>query len=121
MGEAIEDIKPTLSQRFSPKGYIKQMRGNKTLALVNMGSDAGVNSGEKLEAFEFIEVADPFSGQKSCNMAKIPVDIVISDQIAADQAWAKIDGKPEALARVKTGSIIKRQKLEGQGMFKKMF
>ncbi|MGE4498196.1 MAG: CsgG/HfaB family protein [Deferribacterales bacterium] len=121
MGEAIDDVKPDLSQRFSPKGYIKQMRGNKSLALVNMGSDAGVKPGEKLEAFEFIEIADPFSGQKSCNMAKIPVEIVISDQIAADQSWAKIDGKPEAIARVKTGSIIKREKLEGQSMFKKMF
>lgn len=121
MGEAIDDVKPTLSQRFSPKGYIKQLRGNKALALVNMGSDAGVNSGEKLEVYEFIEIADPFSGQKSCNMAKIPVELTISDQIAQDQAWAKIDGDPAAISRVKNGSIIKRQKLEGQSMFKKMF
>jgi hypothetical protein len=86
-----------------------------------MGSDAGVNSGEKLEVYEFIEIADPFSGQKSCNMAKIPVELTISDQIAQDQAWAKIDGDPAAVSRVKNGSIIKRQKLEGQSMFKKMF
>jgi hypothetical protein len=121
MGEAIDDLKPTLSERFSPKGYIKQMRGNKTLVLVNMGSDEGVKSGEKLEAFDFIEVGDPFTGTKTCNMTKIPVEITISDQIAQDQAWAKVEGSSEAILRLKNGTIIKRQKLEGQSVFKKLF
>jgi hypothetical protein len=121
MGEAVDDLKPALSMKFSPKGYVKQMRGGKTIVLVNIGSDAGIQPGDKLEAFDFIEIGDPFSGERTCNMAMIPVELTVSDQIAPDQAWVKVDGKPDALMRLKNGTIIKREKLEGQSFFKKMF
>ncbi len=121
MGEAVDDIKPKFSEKFAQKGYIQQLRGNKTVALINLGSEKGVESGQKFDIFDFMEIEDPMTSAKSCNMSKIPVEAVISDQIQPNQAWIKLDGKPEALMRVKVGSIIQRQKLEGQSVFKKMF
>lgn len=121
MGEAVEDLKPVLSQRYSQKSYIKQLRGSKTVALIDMGTDAGIKPGEKLDIFDFVEVTDPFSGEKTCNMVNIPVTLTVSNQVSTNQAWVKIDNKSESIVRVKVGSIIKRPELKGQSVFKKMF
>ncbi|WP_243640950.1 CsgG/HfaB family protein [Seleniivibrio woodruffii] len=121
LGEAVDDIRPLFSEKFAQKGYIQQLRGNKKVALVNIGSEKGIQSGQKLEVFDFLEIVDPMTNASSCNMSVIPVDITVSDQVQPGQSWVLIDGKPEVTARLKVGSIIQRKKLEGQSVFKKMF
>lgn len=121
MGEAVDDIKPVFSEKFAQKGYIQQLRGGKTVALINIGSDKGMQPGQKLEAFDFMEIVDPMTNVSSCTMTTIPVELTVSEQVQPGQSWVLIEGKPEVTSRVKVGTIIQRKKLEGQSMFKKMF
>lgn len=53
-------------------------------------------------------------------MFKLPVELTVTDQIQADSSWTMIDGKPEAVKRVKVGQLVERKPLEGQGFMKKM-
>ncbi|ADD68325.1 hypothetical protein Dacet_1556 [Denitrovibrio acetiphilus DSM 12809] len=121
MGEAVEDLRPDFSQRFAQRGYIQQLRGNKTVALINLGSDKGITAGTKVDAYDFIEIVDPFTNVATCNMSKIPLDLTVSDQVTANQAWVQVKGDPEQTARLKLGVIVKRQQLKGQGFMKKLF
>ncbi len=121
MGEAVDDIKPVFSEKFAQKGYIQQLRGGKAVALINIGSDKGMQPGQKLEAFDFMEIVDPMTNVSSCTMTTIPVELTVSEQVQPGQSWVLIEGKPEVTSRVKVGTIIQRKKLSGQSMFKKMF
>lgn len=121
MGEAVNDIKPIFSDKFAQKGYIVQLRGGKQVALINIGSDKGMQSGTRLDAYDFMEITDPFTNSSSCNMSKIPAEITVSDQVQPGSSWVRIEGKPDVLSRVKIGTIIMRQKLQGQNMFQKLF
>jgi hypothetical protein len=121
MGEAVDDIRPAFSGKFAQKGYIQQLRGGKQVALVNIGSDKGITPGQKLEAFDFMEIVDPMTNASTCNMSVIPVELTVSEQIQPGQSWVLVEGKPEVTSRIKVGSIIQRKKLDGQSMFKKLF
>lgn len=121
MGEAVEDLRPIFSERFAQRGYIMQLRGDKEVALINLGSNKGMQTGQKLDAYDFMEIVDPLTNVASCNMSKIPVDIVVSNQLQPNQCWAQVKGKPEQRARLKLGVIVMRHKLSGQSMFKKLF
>lgn len=121
MGEAVDDIKPVFSEKFAQKGYIQQLRGNKAVALINIGSEKGMQPGQKLEVFDFMEITDPMTNATTCTMSVIPAEITVSEQVQPGQSWVAIEGKPEVTARIKVGSIIQRKKLEGQSMFKKLF
>lgn len=121
MGEAVDDIRPIFSEKFAQKGYVQQLRGGKQVALINIGSEKGIQSGQKFDIYDFMEIVDPMTNAATCNMSKVPVEATVSDQIQPNQSWLKLDGKPEALTRVKVGSIIQRQKLAGQSVMKKLF
>ncbi len=122
MGEAVDDLKPVFSEKFAQRGYIQQLRGIKQVALINLGSEKGMKPGTKLDAYDFMVIEDPLTNVKTCNMSKIPVDLVVSDQVQPTQSWVKVDGKPEQTARLKLGAIIKRQQLKGgQSLMKKNF
>ncbi|MGA1845721.1 CsgG/HfaB family protein [Deferribacter abyssi] len=121
MGEAAEDIKPELSDLFAVKGYIIQLRGNKEVALVNLGKVNGIQPGQELEAYEFLEIKDPFKGTVSCSKARIPVKMIVSDQVDENQCWVKIEGDERNKQRLKIGTLVKRAKLHGQGVMEKLF
>lgn len=121
MGEAVDDIRPIFSEKFAQKGYIQQLRGNKQVALINVGSEKGIQAGQKFDIYDFMEIVDPMTNVSTCNMSKVPVEATVSDQIQPNQSWLKLEGKPEATSRVKVGSIIQRQKLAGQSVMKKLF
>jgi hypothetical protein len=121
MGEAVDDLRPVFSERFSQRGYIQQLRGNKQVALINLGSEKGMQPGTKVVAYDFIEIVDPFTNVATCNMSAIPVELTVSDQIMANQAWLQVKGKPEQISRLKLGVIIKRETLKGQSLMKKFF
>jgi hypothetical protein len=77
--------------------------------------------GTKVVAYDFIEIVDPFTNVATCNMSAIPVELTVSDQIMANQAWLQVKGKPEQISRLKLGVIIKRETLKGQSLMKKFF
>lgn len=122
MGEAVDDIRPELSKIFEVKGYINELRGGKQAALVSLGTKHGLKAGEKLEVFDFIVSTDFMTKQKKCNIVKLPIEIITSEQVDETQAWVTIKSeKPEMLGKMSVGSLVKRAPLEGQGMLKKIF
>ncbi len=126
--KGLEDARPKLSKWFTVKGYVRQLRtssdGKERVASVNIGEKMGLKPGSPLIAYTFeeLEDEDPVTGKKSitCNMFKLPVELIVTDQIQAESAWTKIEGKPEAAKRVKVGQLVERKPLEGQGFMKKM-
>jgi len=121
MGEAVDDLRPAFSQKFAQRGYIQQLRGNKKVALINLGTEKGIQPGKVVEIYDFMEIIDPLTNVSSCNMAKIPVKAKVSDQVMPNQSWVLIEGKPEVTRRIKAGAIVIPQKLSGQSIIKKMF
>lgn len=120
-GESVDDIKPEFSEMFGAKAYINQLRGNKQLAMISLGKADGIKPGDKIEAYEFMEITDFMTKKVSCTKSKIDVEMVTSTQVDENSSWVKIEGKPEQTKRLKVGTLIKRAPLEGQGFMKKMF
>ena len=126
--KGLEDSRPKLSKWFTVKGYVRQLRtspdGKEKVASVNIGEKVGLKPGSQLivYTFEEMEDEDPVTGNKkiTCNMFKLPVELTVTDQIQADSSWTVIDGKPEAVKRVKVNQLVERKPLEGQGFMKKM-
>ncbi|MEF3255430.1 MAG: CsgG/HfaB family protein, partial [Deferribacterales bacterium] len=120
-GKSIDDIKPELSDLFGAKAYINQLRGNKQLAMISLGKADGIKPGDKIEAYEFMEISDFMTKKVSCTKSKIEVEMIVSNQVDENSSWVKIEGKPEQLTRLKIGTLVKRAPLEGQGLMKKLF
>ncbi len=106
----MEDLRPALSRNFSARGYVIQTKtspdGSRRIALVSLGSKAGVKENLQLSVYAFSEVEDPVSGQKTCDQSRLPVVLRITDQIQHDKAWAAIEGDPQGIQRVKAGQFV---------------
>jgi len=126
--KALEDARPKLSKWFTVKGYIRQLRTRQDekerYANLNIGEKMGIKPGTKLVAYTFEEMEDedPVSGVKkmTCNIVKLPVELIVSDQVQPESAWVTIEGKTQDLKRVKVGQLVERQALGGQGVMKRM-
>ncbi len=123
--KGLEDCRPELSRLFTVKGYILQTRSNadgtERSALISIGEKQGLKGGQKLVVYTFQEVADPFDeSKKSCDMIKLPVELVVTDQLQPEKAWVLIQGDKNAVKRVKVGQLVVRGTLSGQSLFKKL-
>jgi len=123
--KGIEDARPQLSRWFTLKGYIFQTRtspdGKQRSALINIGEKSGLKESDRLVAYTFQEIADPFDERKStCDIVKLPAEIQVTNQLQADKAWVLISGDAPAVKRVKVGQLVERVPLEGQSFMKKM-
>jgi len=120
-GKSVNDIKPEFSDLFGAKAYINQLRGGKQIALVSLGKADGIQPGQKIEAYEFMEITDFMSKKTSCQKTKIDIKLVVSNQVDENASWVKIEGKPENVKRIKIGTLVKRAPLEGQSLLQKIF
>ncbi|MDI6890619.1 MAG: CsgG/HfaB family protein [Thermodesulfovibrionales bacterium] len=109
---ALETPRPQLSKYFTVKGYILQTKtspdGKEKIALVNVGEKQGLRPGFKMLVYTFQEIKDPFTGKVSCDRVKLPVDIVVTNQIQDDKAWVIIGGDINQVKRIKAGNLIER-------------
>lgn len=123
--KGLEDCRPELSRWFTVKGYILQTRssadGTERSALINIGEKQGLKGGQKLVVYTFQEIADPFDeSKKSCDMIKLSVELVVTDQLQPEKAWVLIRGDKNAVKHVKVGQLVERSALTGQSLFKKL-
>lgn len=123
--KGLADARPQLSKWFTVKGYILQTKtspdGKQRAALVNIGEKQGLKAGSALFAYTFQQISDPFDEKKvSCDVVKLPVELLVTEQLQPDRAWVVVESKPEQLGRVKTGQLVERKPLEGQGIMNKM-
>jgi curli biogenesis system outer membrane secretion channel CsgG len=121
MQESVDDIKPVFSEHFSAKAYINQLRGNKSAAMVSMGRKDGIKPGDKLEAYEFLEVQDFMTKKSNCTKSKIPVELIVSDQVDESTSWVVVEGEPNSKMRLKLGTLVKRAPMSGQSVIKKLW
>ncbi len=124
--EALEDMRPELSKLFPLRGYIIQLRtspdGKERYALINVGSKNGVKEGQEFFVLDFQEVQDPITGRTICDQVKLPVSLVVSNQIQRDKAWTVAEGDKNQLMRVKLGQVVERKPIEKKGgIIKKLF
>jgi len=122
--KALQDARPELSKYFPLKGYVIQLKsspdGKSKAALINIGEKEGLKPGHEFFVYTFEEVEDPLTGKKECDAPKLPVKLVVTDQVQPDRAWTIIEGKPEQLKMVQVGQLVERVPLKGQGFVDKM-
>ena len=123
--KGLADARPQLSKWFTVKGYVMQTKtspdGKQRAALINIGEKQGLKTGSLLLAYTFQEISDPFDEKKiSCDVVKLPIELRVTEQLQPDRAWVLVEAKPEQLGRVKTGQLVERKPLEGQGVMTKM-
>jgi len=121
MGESVADIKPVFSKRFSVRGYINQVRGGKSAALISIGRNDGIKPGDAVEAYQFEAIKDFMSGKVQCYKSTIPVIITVTGQINENSAWVIIKGDESVKSRIKVGTLVERAPLEGQGLLDKLY
>jgi len=113
--DAADKLQADVAQYFPLRGYIIQLRtpegGDKRFALINLGREQKVQPGQEFAVIEFQEVEDPITGKRTCDQAKLPVVLKISNQIQRDKAWGVIEG--EGISRVKLGQIVERTDISG--------
>ncbi len=103
-------LKPALAKQFIAKGYILQIKtspdGKERIALINIGRNNGLNEGTRLSVYTFSDLEDPLTGKKTCDQSKLPVTLVMTEQLRADTAWVMIEGTAEQVKRVRTGQLV---------------
>lgn len=123
--DALKDIRPEFSKRFTIKGYLLQTRtskdGKKRIALINMGEKHGMKAGDKVIIYTFQEIKDPFTGESICDKVKLPVKAKVTDQIQEDKAWILITGDIDQIKRVQSGMLVERAPIEKPGFFSDIF
>jgi hypothetical protein len=103
-------LKPALAKQFIAKGYILQIKispdGKERIALINIGRNNGLNEGTRLSVYTFSDLEDPLTGKKTCDQSKLPVTLVMTEQLRADTAWVLVEGNAEQIKRVRTGQLV---------------
>ncbi|MBN1830370.1 MAG: hypothetical protein JW884_14665 [Deltaproteobacteria bacterium] len=103
-------LRPSLAKQFIAKGYILQTKtspdGKDRIALINIGRNNGLNEGSRLSVYTFSDVEDPLTGKKTCDQSRLPVTLLMTEQLQANTAWVMIDGNPEQAKRVRAGQLV---------------
>lgn len=106
----MDKLKISLSKHFIARGYIFQTKtspdGRQRIALINLGKNNGINEGTQLSVYTFSELEDPITGKRICDQSRLPVTLVMTDQLQADRSWVLIEGNAEQVKRVKPGQLV---------------
>jgi len=109
---AIKKLKPDLSQFFSVRGYILQVRSDKKhneyIAQINLGYKDKVKPNQKFSVYTFNEVIDPVKRTRLCDMTKMDITLQVSkNQIEPHRAWTIATGSN--VKDLRPGQIVKRK------------
>jgi len=109
MGKAVKQSLDELSTQFAVNGYINELRGNKQVALINIGSSDGLKAKDRFQVFEMTVQRDFKSGNEKCTLTALPFELVVTPYVQSDNAWVSIGTtKPDDLSKIKVGSIVRR-------------
>ena len=97
-----------INREFSPMAHVNELRGNKKLALINMGSRDGVRDGDVFN----LQVADSYkdfrTGKATCTMSDSKVNYIATEHIGVDYAWLEDYSGLFTSNPIKIGSLMKR-------------
>ena len=110
---AIKSANADLSKYFKVRGYIIKIKsnGDDRVALINIGENMKVKTGQEFFVYSFDEVEDPMSGKKSCDMVKISATLKASNQITKNKTWTSVDGNAKL---IKIGQLVERKPIKGK-------
>jgi hypothetical protein len=110
--EALKQANADLSKYFKVRGYIVKIKssGDDRIALINIGDNMNIKMGQEFFVYDFEESEDPMSGKKSCDMTKLPVSLMASDQITKDKTWTTVEGDNKSFIRI--GQLVERKPVE---------
>lgn len=110
--EALRSANADLSKYFKVRGYVIKLKSNPDgrIALVNIGDNMGVKEGQEFFVYGFEETEDPMSGKVSCDMTKLPISLMASDQITKDKTWTTVEGDNMSFVRI--GQLVERKPVE---------
>jgi hypothetical protein len=91
--KSLNDVKSKLSEYFSIKGYITQIRkdGDQLIAQVNIGNKYNVVENQKFAVYSFEENTDPMTNKTTCDKILTPVVLKASNQITNTHTWASVE------------------------------
>ena len=116
--KSLETARPELSKYFPLKGYITMIKnspdGKEKAVRISVGEKVGIKSGNELFVYTFEEMEDPMSGNKECDVQRLPVSLIVSsDQLQPNVAWALVDAsKPEQIKMIRVGQLVERKPLK---------
>jgi curli biogenesis system outer membrane secretion channel CsgG len=113
LGVAISAMTPTLASQFSPKGYINELRGEKSIALINIGTNNGVNIGDTIQPYEITVRRDFISGRESCVMTPLGFTTTVAATPESEHAWVKVNtSDDEKLKKLQIGTLVQRTEVK---------
>jgi curli biogenesis system outer membrane secretion channel CsgG len=109
----LKTTKADLSQFFTPKGYILQVKANKdydnVIAQINLGYKDGIKAGDTFKIYKLNTFINPITHKTMCDIYFMNTKLVISpNQLQAHRAWSKVKG--DDIKKVKPGDIIEKIK-----------
>ncbi|MEA3384216.1 MAG: CsgG/HfaB family protein [Campylobacterota bacterium] len=108
MLEALPVLNEDLANYFAVKGYITQIKAKDKdiIAQVNIGRDLKVVENQVFNVYQFDEMEDPMSGDKSCDVIQTTTKLRASQQITKNTTWVTIeDGEGDTL---KLGQLVQK-------------
>jgi len=113
--QGLQQVKSEFSTFFTPKGYILQVRSDKSyknfIAQINLGSKDHILPGQTFKVYKFNEFIDPVTHKKQCDTSFMNIKLIVSkNQIQEHRSWSVVNGKN--VKEIRVGNIVKRDKLK---------
>ena len=108
MLEALPTLNEDLANYFAVKGYITQIKAKDEdiIAQVNIGRDLKVVENQVFNVYQFDEMEDPMSGEKSCDVIETTTKLRASQQITKNTTWVTVEeGEGSTL---KLGQLVQK-------------
>ncbi len=93
MMEALPALSEDLANYFAVKGYITQIKAkdDEIIAQVNIGRDLKVVENQVFNVYQFDEMEDPMSGEKTCDVIQTTTKLRASQQITPKTTWVTVE------------------------------
>jgi curli biogenesis system outer membrane secretion channel CsgG len=108
--ESLPKLQVDLSKKLAPSGYITQLRSktkkeDEIIAQINLGQNQNIQASDLFNIYQNDTYIDPITNKQMCDITKLPLKIVISDQINTDNSWGIVKGDTRY---IKLGQFVKK-------------
>jgi curli biogenesis system outer membrane secretion channel CsgG len=109
MGKAVDRMVPFMNSRFAVKGHVNELRGGKKVALISIGSEAGLKQGDRVTPYKTVLQRDFITGREECIIIPLGFHMTVLSGVTPNSAWAEVNTKNKAkLTNLKVGSLVIR-------------
>ena len=108
--KAIKKLVPKLSEYFTLRAYIKQIRskGKDKIVQLNLGRKDGIKEGQIFKVLALEELKDSFSDESICETYKLGIVLEASKEISNNSSWFVVK---EGVDEVKLNQLVQKENL----------